>query len=340
MKKIYLITLMLSITFILSGCKSDNLEIPLFLYNEEDPYIKEFKTHILNESSGLHDIVSYDAQNSQLLQNEMIELVLEKNPKVLIVNPVDRLGAYTLIDKAKMYDIPIVFINREPLKTDMMSWNKVYYIGAPAKHSAELQTEMIIDIFGNPNELSQMDTNGDNIIQLVLLKGELGHQDAEIRSDVVIQELEDYGYDIEIVSIEPCEWKTEIAYTKMNLLLARLTGSIELVISNNDAMAIGAIDSLVEYGYFIDTNEDGVIDRETETWIPVIGIDGIAEANNYIDSGLLYGTVINDSEKMSEVLIELLNLLISEGNLDNLSVKLEDEKYIWIDYKKYESNKD
>ena len=268
------------------------------------------------------------------------EEILKKNPKIMIINPVDRLGAYTIIEKVKQHDIPIIFINREPLKTDMNSWNKLYYIGAPAENSAVIQSEMIIDLFGDPDDLSELDKNDDGIIQFILFKGEQGHQDAEIRTEVVLKELEDYGYQLDMLSIEICDWQRTIAYDKMNGLLINLESDIELVISNNDAMALGAIDAMIDNELFIDLDEDGIIDPDIDTWIPVIGIDGITDAFEYIENGYLYGTVINDSETMSKVLIELVEALLNETGLDDLSFDIVDEKYIWIDYQRYEKEED
>ncbi len=336
MKKIITMCIAFVLLFVLLGCKSENDRIPLILYDESDPYILEFKNYILDDAAGNVDIKSYDSQNSQLIQNEIIEELLDDNPRLMIINPVDRLGAYTIINEAKKQEIPLIFINREPLKKDMNSWDQLYYIGAPAENSAIIQSEMIIELFGNPNNLSDLDKNSDQIIQLVIFKGEQGHQDAEIRTEVVVDELEKYGYELEIISIEICDWQRDKAYEGMNKLLFDLEGEIELVISNNDAMALGAIDSMIENELFVDIDLNGIIDPEIDTWIPVVGIDGIADAIPYIDNGYLYGTVINDSQTMSLVLIELVQAILDGTNLDDLSFELVNDKYIWVDYKRYE----
>ena len=338
MKKIVIVIFLFLVILTLGACEESYDKIPLILYNEIDPYILEFEGHILNEAEGKLEIEVFDSQNSQLLQNEIIEEVLEKNPSIMIINPVDRLGAYTIIEKIKEYDIPIIFINREPLEEDMLLWDQLYYIGAPAENSAAIQSEMIIDLFGAPGNLSELDKNDDGIIQLVILKGEQGHQDAEIRTEVVIEKLELYGYELEIISIEICDWEEVIAYNRMSSLLTTLDKEIELVISNNDGMAIGAIDAMIEHELFVDVNEDGVIDSETDIWIPVLGIDGIEEAFEYIELGYLYGTVINDSQKMSEILIELVEALLNGTGLDELSFELIDGKYVWVDYQRYEKD--
>lgn len=336
MNKKFIVLLLIVFITLLSSCGESYDKVPLILYNENDPYILEFKEHILNESSGKIVIDSYDSQNSQLLQNEYIDEVLEKDPSIMIINPVDRLSAFSMIEKVKQHDIPIIFINREPLEIDMDSWNKIYYLGAPAENSAVIQSEMIIDLFGDPNDLSELDKNGDGIIQLVLLKGEQGHQDAEIRTEVVLKELEDYGYELEMLSLIICDWQKSIAYDKMNEFLINTESTPELVISNNDAMALGAIDAMIENELFVDIDEDGIISNDTDTWLPVIGIDGISDAFEYIENGYLYGTVINDSETMSKILVELVEALINGTNLDELSFDIVDEKYIWIDYQRYE----
>ena len=340
MNKKLIVLLLIVLTTLLSSCEEKYDKVPLILYNENDPYILEFKEHILNESSGKIVIDSYDSQNSQLLQNEYIDEVLEKDPSIMIINPVDRLSAFSMIEKVKQHDIPIIFINREPLEIDMNSWNKLYYLGAPAENSAVIQSEMIIDLFGDSNDLSELDKNGDGIIQLVLLKGEQGHQDAEIRTEVVLKELEDYGYELEMLSLIICDWQKSIAYDKMNEFLINNESNPELVISNNDGMALGAIDAMIENELFVDLDEDGIISMDTDTWIPVIGIDGITDAFEYIENGYLYGTVINDSETMSKVLIELVEALLNETGLDDLSFDIVDEKYIWIDYQRYEKEED
>lgn len=322
----------------LSACQEESSSVPLILYNEDDPYIDQFKEHIMTYSEGRVSIVPYDSQNSQVLQNEWIDELLLSNPKVLIVNPVDRLGAYTIIDQAKAQGIPVVFINREPLPEDMERYDQVYYLGAPAETGALIQAEMVVELFGNPTDLSELDRNNDNRIQLMIFKGEQGHQDAEIRTEVIVEELERLGYDLDILSIEICDWQKQLAETRMSDFLSNYEElpNIEIVVSNNDYMAIGAIDSLVEHGYFVDDNEDTVLNQQDASWIPVLGIDAIDEAKIYMEDGFLYGTVLNDSETMSIYLVDLIVALLDNQDLTTLDFTIDEGNYIWVDYKKYQ----
>ena len=332
MKKINVLLLTV-LLILMTGCKGENNTVPFILYDEKDLFMREFEIAINNLDQGDISIEIYDSKNSQINQNQIINTLLEDEPPLMIINPVDRLGAYTIIEKLKVNNTPIIFTNREPLEEDLFSWEDVYYVGAKAEQSAELQAELVMELFGNdPLFLNQYDKNGDGKIQIIILKGQEGHQDAEIRTEVVVNELERNGFILEVLEIESADFRTSVAYEVMQDLLILYRDSVEVIISNNDAMAIGAINALIEDGFFIDSDEDGVVDSKTENWLPVIGIDGIAEAIPLIENGYLYGTVLNDSATMARAIIELAEAVLSEKSLDELSFSIEEGKYIWIDY--------
>ena len=174
MKKI-LIAILLLFSLSLVGCKEKLKVVHLYIYDMDDPFMEDYADYIFKYADGLFKVELFDAQNSQIIQNELIEEGLEDLPDLMIINPVDRLGAYTIIDKVKEYDIPIVFINREPLDSDLNKYDFAYYVGAVASQSGIFQAEIIADLFGgNPNDLNELDLNDDNNIQVVILKGEQG----------------------------------------------------------------------------------------------------------------------------------------------------------------------
>lgn len=324
--------LLILITLLLSSCNTSYQHLPLFIYDMNDPYMANFAQQIKDESQGKYIIDQYDASNSQIIQNEQIESAMA-DQKVLIINPVDRLSVFSVIQKAQLEENKIIFFNREPLNSDLNQYKEAYYVGADAKQSAQLQAELIMDLFGSASSLNEQDLNHDNIIQAVILKGEQGHQDAEARTEYVVKTLEDAGYGIQILDTAISNWDQNEAKSATLNWFNSLSG-IELIISNNDAMALGAIDALVELKLLEDTNNDGEIDRSEDPWLPVVGIDGLDEAVESITNGYLYGTIVNDSQTMAEVIVELSELLLNNGDLSQLSVPIVDGKYIWIDYQK------
>ena len=72
----------------------------------------------------------------------------------------------------------------------MQKWDKVYYVGARAEESGTISGELIVDYWkSNP----KADKNGDGVLQYVMLMGEPGHQDAELRTEYSIKAVTDGG---------------------------------------------------------------------------------------------------------------------------------------------------
>ncbi|MDA3809082.1 MAG: galactose ABC transporter substrate-binding protein [Spirochaetaceae bacterium] len=326
----------LSLVFLMlfASCSRGNKSAGLFIYNQDDPYVHLFTEQILHEAEDLIAIDVFDAQNSQIIQNEFIEKKIKSSTDVMIINPVDRLGAYSIIKKLKSKNIPVIFFNREPLVEDLDLWDEAYYVGAKAEQSGEIQAEMIMELFGNnPKKLNKHDKNGNGIIETVILKGEQGHQDAEIRTSQVVETFTENGFKLDILITEIANWNRDEAYEKMKVILEKYNSSIELIISNNDAMALGAISLMRQSGYFQDTNNNQKIDNDDKKWIPIVGIDGLDEAVEMIKSGYLYGSVLNDSLDQAKAIVELTDFIVHKKDFNQMKFPLIDGKYIWIDYK-------
>lgn len=322
--------LVLLLLFILYGCQTRLPSVHVFLYDASDPFIDELSSTLNAYGRNYFELTIHDAQNSQIIQNELIIETLNNNPDLIIVNPVDRLGAYTIIEKVKQEDIPIIFFNREPLLEDLELYEKAYYVGSKAEESAIFQAEIISELFGEvPSALNAYDRNGDNRIQMVIFKGEQGHQDAELRTTTIQSELIDMGYAIDVIDIIIADWNEAKAYNKAKEFLEDAMPNLELVVSNNDAMALGVIEAMNEYHDAQETLDENYVMHH----IPVIGIDGITSAIEMIEDGLLFGTVINDALNQAIAIVELGRAILDD-DFTNLSFELTDHYYIWIPYKK------
>jgi methyl-galactoside transport system substrate-binding protein len=325
-------------TILGTACAPRQATVGLLLYNESDPYILEFARQIMDEAGSSMTITRLDAGNSQLIQNEQIGRLLDGKPELLMINPVDRLGAYAIIRRLQTENVPVIFFNREPLVNDLAIWDQTYYVGAKAEQSGQMQARLVMELFGgDPDALNLYDRNKDGIIQIIVLKGEQGHQDAEIRTREVLRSFESMGLIVEVLALEVANWNRDEAYEKMGRLLRNFPDQVELVVSNNDAMALGAISRMRQEGMFKDTNGNGRVDREDESWVPVVGIDGLREAEESIRDGYLYGTVKNDSLSMAKAMTELAEALVTDRDLESLSFTMVGDKYIWIDYQPFVS---
>lgn len=336
MKKLTKLLLIVLILIFISSCQAEESKVYVFIYDMNDPFIAALSNHITRIGENYYPIQTHDAKNSQIIQNEEIERVLELNPKLLIINSVDRLGAYPIIIKAKSMNIPLIFINREPLEVDLELYDHAYYVGAKAEQSGILQAEIVADLFGNQsNNLNKYDLNDDGIIQTIIFKGEQGHQDAELRTQYVVSSLTTDNYQIEVLKTNVSNWNQDTAYQDALKLLPQYENQFELIISNNDAMAIGVIKAMMELLIFDDSNNDGYVDKECEPWIPVVGIDGIDEAVGWIESGHLYATILNDAANQAYATIALARVILEDVSAETLDIEIVDDHYVWVDYRKY-----
>ena len=287
------------------------------IYNMEDTFISSLLSVIHAEADGVATLIVTDAQNDQNRQNDQVEELLQRGVDALIINPVDRTSAIYLLQMAARYQTPIVFINREPLAEDLATYDKAYYVGIDPKEQGILQGKLAADYF-KANAFA--DKNNDGKMQIVMLKGEPGHQDAELRTLYAIKSLQSEGVVPDKLQEETARWERSLGQERMAALLNTYGDRIECIISNNDDMALGAIDALKAAGYFTGGR-----------YIPVIGIDATAPAVEVLSQGTLYATVINDAVGQGKAAVTLAVLLARGEDITESNFPYEvNEKIIYI----------
>jgi methyl-galactoside transport system substrate-binding protein len=267
--------------------------------------------------------VRQDAAGSQSLQDDEVAEMIENGCDVICVNLVDRTAPTTIIDMARKNDVPIIFFNRELVEEDLMQWDSLYYVGADAFQSGVLQGEMATEYCKAHPET---DRNGDGSIQYVVLEGEAGHQDSIIRTEYSVDTMIQKGILLDKVGYAIANWNRVQARSKMEQLIDSSESEIELVLANNDDMAMGAIEAY----------EGREIPREN--WPVIFGIDGTEVGLQAVISGKMAGTVYNDKDGQAQAMEALAYALASGKSLQYLklpdAVTFEDNKYIRLPYKK------
>ncbi|KUE78535.1 galactose/glucose ABC transporter substrate-binding protein MglB [Aeromonas schubertii] len=267
------------------------------VYKYDDNFMSVVRKAIEKEAAAYPDIklLMNDSQNDQSKQNDQIDVLIAKGVKALAINLVDPAAASVVIEKARIDEIPVVFYNKEPSAADLASYDKAYYVGTDSKESGIIQGQLIAKHWKAHPE---WDLNKDGQIQFVLLKGEPGHPDAEARTTYVIKTLNDGGIKTEQLHLDTGMWDTAMAKDKMDAWVSGPNANkIEVVIANNDAMAMGAIESLKAAG---------------KSSIPVFGVDALPEALALVDSGAMAGTVLNDAGNQARATFDLTRNL-AEG---------------------------
>lgn len=325
------------IIFNISSCTNDikvpenlqqakkQIKIGVAIYDANDSFIESVYEMIgkyarKEEESGEVEITLelVSGENNQQIQNSQIETLINEGYDAIAVNIVDRAQASTIIDKAHRANIPLVFFNREPVPQDMAIWENVYYVGAKAEQSGKLQAELLMNAIDQGVEV---DRNKDGIIQYIMLEGEPGHQDAILRTYYSIKILEENNYKTENIASDTGMWRKEEAKQKMMQWLEEFGDEVEVVIANNDAMALGAIEALEEKGYF-----------EKENKIQVIGVDGMEEALIAIKAGKMLGTVFNNADKQGEAILAKIYTMVIGKEPKNIVNAEYDQKCYHTNY--------
>lgn len=313
---------------LLMGCASKDTEkksaetsIGIAIYKFDDTFMTSVRNNISEAAKGKATVDIVDSQNSQPTQNDKVDLFITKKVNALAINPVDRTAAGVILDKAKAANIPIVFFNKEPLAEDMKKWDKVYYVGAKAEESGTMEGQIIADYWKAHPE---MDKNKDGKLQYVMLKGEPGHQDAELRTTYSVKAIEAAGIPVVKLAEDTAMWDRVKGQEKMSAFIGAHGDNIEAVITNNDDMALGAIEALKAAGYFKDNK-----------FMPVVGVDATAPALKALEDGTLLGTVLNDAKNQGKATFELANQLAigKTPSKENTGYEITDGKYVWVPYK-------
>lgn len=297
------------------------IKIGVTLYDSYDTfltgYMRAFDKEVAEKRAEGYEVnvLQYNAAGSQAMQNEQVEEMLQNSCDVLCVNLVDRTAPSEIIDMAKKKDVPVIFFNRELVEEDLNQWNKLYYVGADAKQSGILQGELVLEDVKDAEKEGQLppelDRNGDGKLQYLIFEGEAGHQDSIMRTDYVVSTIQDAGIPLERLDYSIANWSRAEAQSKMMQLYPEFQGKIELILSNNDDMALGVIDAYDKIG----------VQKDLRPWI--YGIDGTKAGLAAIEKGSMRATVYNDEVGQSKALFRIAFQLASEGAEDGEGTEIE-----------------
>ena len=299
----------------------------MITYSQDDPFINgltdELKVQLkAMENKQRRIIVSTKSGNDdQQEQNEKVEEMIDAGCDVLCINLVDRTAPSRIVRMARNEDIPVIFFNREPVREDLMQWEKLYYVGCDAEQSGIMQGEIAAEYI---NSHPEVDKNEDGKIQYVLLEGEAGHQDAISRTEYSVKTLMKNDVILEKLSYQLADWNRGQAENRMNRLISQYGKEIELVISNNDEMALGAVEAYRTVGY------------AREDWPVIFGIDGLEDALKAVKAGEMQGSILNDRVDQAKEMAKMAVKLFEGEDFDQENLK--EGRYYFSEYQKVDSS--
>lgn len=308
--------------------------IGVLLYSFNDLYMSQIKQSLEDIQKNNENIVNFtffDSQNNQAIQNEIISSLPSRTFDLLVIDLSDtkKEAVKDVIDRAKEKNIPLIIFNIDPsaISADVKkSYDKVFFLTTDSKQLGTLQGDILVKQWNFNKDL--IDKNKDNVMQYIVLQGYPNSTAALDRTKYAISAINNSEIKTEQIEIKNAYWDKQIAEISMESLILKYADKIEVVISNNDAMAIGAIEALQKYGY----NKN-----DKSKYISVVGIDALPEAKDLVDKGIMTGTVTQNPASVAEAIYKIgVNLVNNVNPLENTNYKLEDKEFVnIISYEEY-----
>lgn len=305
----------------------DNVKATVIWRAFDDQFQSGFRIIMEGQAEELGGITldMQDAANDVSTANNKLDAALTKGTDVVAICAPDRESTETMAQKCDADGVPAVFFNMEPMESTMESYDNIWYVGAEAAQSGEMCAQALINYWNENTEIA--DKNGDGVLQLVILQGEIGQQDVQLRTQAYEDTLKAQGIDYEILAMDTANWDQAQALDKMNAwITAYGIDGIEGVLCNNDSMAMGAVQACINNGY-----NSG----DPEKFVPIVGIDANIDALEAMKAGSLLGTVLNDRQNQSIAIINVIKAVNAGQEITEDVVGVDctvDGKYIWVPY--------
>lgn len=313
MKKLIALVMALLIVALCGVATAEDApRIGVAIYQFADNFMTLYRTELaryLTEDCGIpaENITIMDGKNDQAEQTNQIDAFIADNVDVMIINLVQSSSAASVIQKADAAGIPVVFINREPTADDMALSEAICYVGADARQSGTFQGEIIAETE------NKGDWNGNGVVDYVMIMGDPENVDAQYRTEFSIKALEDAGLTVNKLFEQRGDWDQTKGQELAATALSQYGNDVDVIFCNNDAMALGAYQAIVDAG------------RTVGQDIYLVGVDALDECQAMVADGTMTGTVLNDHIGQSHTAADVA-LLAAKGE--------KMEKYYWVDYVK------
>lgn len=315
--------------------KKGTINVGMLFNRYDDIFLAEVRKNLKDIEEENKDKVRFsffDGKNDTNTGNKIIDSLIQNNIDLLVLSiPDTKIELINeAIYKAKQKSIPVILFNSTPTNMDIIKgYKKSLIIKSDTEQSGILQGNILVDQWNNDKK--SIDTNRNNIMQYVMLQGNPNSSQTPIRTNAVLKTIKNAGIETEEIASMVSNWDKETAKSAMETLFLRYGPKIEVVIANNDAMAIGAIETLQKYGY----NTGNKLKH-----IEVVGIDAVPEAQDLTKKGFMLGTITQNPQALAEAVYTVgMNLVADKNPTDGTDYKFDTTGVtILIPHEKYTAN--
>lgn len=244
----------------------------------DNPHLTVLLNAIRDEASRHEGVtlVLEDAQLDVARQLNQVQNFAANGLDAIIVNAVDGDSTAALTAQARSAGIPLIYVNHPPAELDAGMPEGTAYVGSAERDAGRFEAEAVCELL-------------DGTGRAVILMGPLENRAALVRTATVEEIFAGEDCQVEVVQKQTANWNRVQA---QDLVSSWLTAGIEFdaIVSNNDEMAIGAIQALKAAGRSM---EDVVI----------AGIDATADGLAAMAAGDLDVTVFQNTVEQGHVAV-------------------------------------
>ena len=234
-------------------------------------------------------LIIEDGEAKASRQYIQVEKFIAQGVNAIILNPTDGEYLVSAVEDAIKEGIPVI-----TLSSDLNIQVGQTYCGSPNITGGELIAKYVCDRLGGKGNIA-------------ILKGPLNHYATIKRYTGILNVLKGYP-EIRTVFCESGNWQREQGMYLMQTWLST-DAHIDAVISENDAMMLGALAAIEDAG-----RSDEII---------TVGLDAIDEALSAIKDGKLDATCFQDSIGQANAAIDLAVKAANGEEIDNFIIPFE-----------------
>jgi inositol transport system substrate-binding protein len=213
---------------------ADKIGVSMALF--DDNFLTVLRNGIEAQSKDLGvEVQIEDAQNDVAKQLDQIKNFAASGVSAIIVNPVDTSATQAMTDAAAAANVPLVYVNRQPINVDTLPDNQAF-VASNEEESGTLETIEVCRLF---KEAGKTEAN------VYVMMGELSNQAAVQRTKDIHDVMANGKCEVKlnIIDEQTANWSRDQAQNLMTNWLSA-NKPFDGVIANNDEMAIGAIQAM------------------------------------------------------------------------------------------------
>ena len=279
LRSVILLVLTLSILLALTACgtpqesqKSDKIKIGVTLMDFSTEFSIGLKDYMTAKADAMGDVelIVVDAGGDAAKQLQQVETFISQKVDAIIMQPQEQEACSPAVDKAKAANIPIINCN------SLTVTEPDAYVGSNDSESAEIAMTYIAEQLGGKGNV-------------LMMHGHPG-QTAEVKRTEGAMDILAQNPDMTLLDEQTADWDRAEAMTLMENWIQAYGDQINAVFCQNDEMALGALNALVQAG-----KKDNVL---------VFGVDAIYDALKSVKDGKMDATVYQDCKGQAEGSIE------------------------------------